>query len=156
MELATVGMYASSLYIDGPSQTNQNFSIYALGNTTQATSQTINANALSFNALGAISAGASGGSIQFSYQTNEQLSIYAVSNLYAAVSGNVNASSIPIAGSGIASVGLSGGSIVISANQSNQQFSLYAGGATTNSTSGTCERLQPKHWRLWIDICWRI
>ena len=69
--VATVGMYASSLYIDVPSQTNQNFSIYALGNTTQATSQTVNANALSFNALGAISAGASGGSIQFPYQTNE-------------------------------------------------------------------------------------
>jgi hypothetical protein len=47
-------------------QSNQNLSIYALGNTTQNSSTVLNANALSFNGLGNISVGFSNGSIQLS------------------------------------------------------------------------------------------
>lgn len=48
------------------SQSNQNVSLYALGNTTQNSSTVLNASNLSFNAIGSITAGYSNGSIQLS------------------------------------------------------------------------------------------
>ena len=48
------------------SQTNQNLSLYALGNTTQNSSTLLNASNLSFNGLGGASVGYSNGSIQLS------------------------------------------------------------------------------------------
>jgi len=55
-----------------PSQTNQNNSLFALGNTTQNSSTVLNASALSFNALGAATMGYSNGSIQMSVPVQTQ------------------------------------------------------------------------------------
>jgi len=49
-----------------PTQSNQNVSLYALGNTTQNSSTVLNASNMSFNGLGAVTVGFSNGSIQFS------------------------------------------------------------------------------------------
>lgn len=49
-----------------PAQTNQNISLYALGNTTQNSSTLLNASNLSINAIGSLTAGYSNGSIQLS------------------------------------------------------------------------------------------
>jgi hypothetical protein len=47
-------------------QSNQNMSLYALGNTTQNSSTLLNASNMSFNAIGSLTVGYSNGSIQFS------------------------------------------------------------------------------------------
>jgi len=49
-----------------PTQSNQNISFYALGNTTQNSSSVIGAAAVSLNAIGSLTIGYSNGSIQFS------------------------------------------------------------------------------------------
>jgi len=53
----------------GASQSNQNISLYALGNTTQNSSTVLNASALSFNGLNGATVGFSNGSIQISAAT---------------------------------------------------------------------------------------
>lgn len=55
-------------------QTNQTVGLYALGNTTQNSSTTLDARTLSFNALGAMTAGFSNGSIQLSAPATSSLS----------------------------------------------------------------------------------
>lgn len=53
----------------GASQSNQNISLYALGNTTQNSSTVLNASALSFNGINGATIGFSNGSIQISAAT---------------------------------------------------------------------------------------
>lgn len=55
------------------SQTNQTVGLYALGNTTQNSSSTMDARTLSFNGLGAMTAGFSNGSIQLSAPATSSL-----------------------------------------------------------------------------------
>lgn len=65
----SVGWSNGSLGISGittAAQTNQTIGLYALGNTTQNSSSTMDARTLSFNALGAMTMGYSNGSIQVS------------------------------------------------------------------------------------------
>lgn len=65
----SVGWSNGSLGISGQTtvaQTNQTVGLYALGNTTQNSSSTLDARTLSFNALGAMTMGYSNGSIQVS------------------------------------------------------------------------------------------
>lgn len=101
-------------------QTNQNISLYGLGNTTQNSSTVLNASNISFNAIGSLTVGFSNGSIQLSApnaltsQTNQTLGIYAVSNTTQSTSMTVDARTISFAGAGVASVGASNGSIIIS------------------------------------------
>jgi hypothetical protein len=56
-----------------PAQTNQTVGLYALGNTTQNSSTTLDARTLSLNALGAMTAGYSNGSIQLSAPATSSL-----------------------------------------------------------------------------------
>jgi hypothetical protein len=73
------------------SQSNQNISLYALGNTTQNSSTVLNASNLSFNGLGGLSVGFSNGSINLSQSggggglTNINVSAGTTSNLLSAL-----------------------------------------------------------------------
>lgn len=58
-----------------PTQTNQTAGLYALGNTTQNSSTTLDARTLSFNALGAMTMGYSNGSIQVSAPVTSSISV---------------------------------------------------------------------------------
>lgn len=90
LSVSTVAGGAQTVTISAASQSNQNLSLFALGNTTQNSSSVINASALSFNGLGAMTVGYSNGSAQ--------LSVPATSSLSATggLSISVNASTISI------------------------------------------------------------
>ena len=143
--LVSVGISAGSVIISATSaaQTNQQLSMFGVGNTTLSTSSTGNASALSFEGEGLVSVGISAGSVVISAtsaaQTNQQLSLFAVSNTTLSTSGTGNASAHSFEGAGLVSVGISGGSVIISgsSSQSNQQISGFAVSNTTLSTSGT-------------------
>ena len=62
----TLNTNGLSLSATVQAQSNQNMSLYALGNTTQNSSTVLNASNLSFNAIGSLTVGYSNGSIQFS------------------------------------------------------------------------------------------
>jgi hypothetical protein len=117
---ATVGYSNGSVQISAPqtvAQTNQTVGLYALGNTTQNSSTTLDARTLSFNGLGAATMGYSNGSIQVSVptQTNQSLGLYAVGNTTGQSSSSTfDARTLSFNGAGIASVGYSGGSVVVS------------------------------------------
>lgn len=96
------------------SQSNQDVTLYATGNTTQNSSTVINANSLLFRGNGELSVGFSNGSIQISASV-DALSAYAVSNTTQSSSGTLNVASLSFAGAGGASVGVSNGSVVVSA-----------------------------------------
>jgi len=117
---ATVGYSNGSIQISAPqtvAQTNQTVGLYALGNTTQNSSTTLDARSLSFNGLGMITAGYSNGSIQLSAtQSNQDLSLYALGNTTQNSSTVLNASKMSFNGLGGATVGFSNGSIQISGN----------------------------------------
>jgi hypothetical protein len=116
------------------SQSNQNISLFALGNTTQNSSTLLNASNLSLNGLGIITAGFSNGSIQLSAsQSNQQLSMYAVSNTSASSSGTGNASALSFQGAGIASVGVSNGSVLINVPAGAPSPVNFSAGTTSNN-----------------------
>src|SRR5260221_2581612 len=69
----TFGMTNNSIVTaSAAAQTNQTVGLYALGNTTQNSSTTLDARTLSFNGLGIITAGYSNGSIQISATQSAQ------------------------------------------------------------------------------------
>ena len=124
-----------------PTQSNQNISFFGLGNTTQNSSTVLNANAVSFNAIGSLTVGYSNGSIQLSApnaltsQTNQNISLFALGNTTQNSSTLLNASNLSFNGLGIVTVGYSNGSIQVSATQSNNNVSLFALGNTTQNSS---------------------
>lgn len=62
---------SATITINVNNVSNQTLGLYALGNTTQNSSTTLSASALSFNAIGQITVGYSNGSIQFSSPTDQ-------------------------------------------------------------------------------------
>ena len=98
-------------------QTNQNVSLYALGNTTQNSSTLLNASNLSFNGLGAMSWGYSNGSIQVSAPAISSLS----GGPFITISTNGSTISIIGASVGAAPISISAGTS--SANLSSVIFS---------------------------------
>lgn len=158
----SVGISNGSVVISGGAGGGGSvLSMYALGNTTQNSSTTLNQSALSFNALGAMTWGYSNGSIQVSAPATSSISgtglvsisvngstisiganaltAYAVSNTTQSTSGTVNGTALSFAGAGGASVGISNGSIVISAGAAGgaSTVGLYALGNTTQNSSTT-------------------
>lgn len=117
------------------SQSNQNISFYAVGNTTQNSSTVLNASQLSFNGLGELSVGFSNGSINLSANV-DAISAYAVSNTTQATSGTLNVGSLSFAGAGVASVGISNGSVVVSV-PSGGGAGFQGGMSNLGSTAGT-------------------
>lgn len=148
--IVTVGFSNGSIDISATTaaQTNQSIGWYAVGNTTQNSSTTLDARTLSIDGLGGITAGFSNGSIQISgpqtvAQTNQTLGIYAVSNTTLSTSGTVDARTLSFEGAGAVSVGVSNGSVQISAPntiaQTNQTAGFYAVGNTTQNSSTTLD-----------------
>jgi hypothetical protein len=84
------GLNASTITGSVAAQTNQTVGLYALGNTTQNSSSTMDARTLSFNGLGAQTVGFSNGSIQLSVPATSSLSATG------AVSISVNGATISI------------------------------------------------------------
>jgi hypothetical protein len=69
LSVSTAAGGAQTIVVSGVNtvaQTNQTVGLYAIGNTTQNSSTTLDARTLSFNGLGAVTAGFSNGSIQLS------------------------------------------------------------------------------------------
>ena len=99
------------------SQSNQNISLYALGNTTQNSSTQLNASNLSFNGLGNISVGYSNGSIQISGAGGGggTISFFALGNTTQNSSTSLNANAVSFNAIGSLTVGYSNGSIQLSA-----------------------------------------
>lgn len=95
------------------SQTNQDVTLYATGNTTGNSSTVLNANSLLFRGDGELSLGFSNGSIRISANV-DAISAYAVSNTTQSSSGTLNVGSLSFAGAGVASVGISNGSVIVS------------------------------------------
>jgi hypothetical protein len=110
------------------SQTNQNISLYALGNTTQNSSTLLNASNLSLNGLGAATVGYSNGSIQISapVQTNQTLGFYGLNNTTQNSSTTLDARTISfnVTGPGL-SIGYSNGSIVLSRDPHQSYYMNY-------------------------------
>ena len=135
----TFGMSNSSIITASYSQSNNNVSLYALGNTTQNSSTQLNVSDLSLNGLGNVTVGFSNGSIQISdSQSNNNVSLYALGNTTQNSSTLLNVSNLSFNGLGINTVGFSNGSIQISAtapSQSSPNVSLYGLGNTTQNSS---------------------
>jgi len=135
----SVGWSNSSLLISAPNtiaQTNQTVGLYALGNTTQNSSTTMDARTLSFNALGAATMGYSNGSIQVSVptQTAQTVGLYASSQTTGqSSSSTVDARSISLVGAGNISVGLSAGSFIISQTGGGGGAGISAGTQSVNT-----------------------
>lgn len=148
----SVGISNGSVVISGGTGGGGSvLSLYALGNTTQNSSTTLNQSALSFNALGAMTWGYSNGSIQVSAPATSSISgtglvsisvngstisiganaltAYAVSNTTQSTSGTVNGTALSFAGAGGVSVGITNGSVVISGGA--------GGGGSVNFSAGT-------------------
>lgn len=68
------GMNGSTITASAALQSNQTLGLYALGNTTQNSSTTLDARTLSFNALGAMTMGYTNGSIQVSAPATSSIS----------------------------------------------------------------------------------
>jgi hypothetical protein len=129
----TVGYSNGSIQISGSQsvqpQSNQNISLFALGNTTQNSSTLLNASNLSLNGLGIITVGYSNGSIQLSatqsVQTQNMVSI------------NGSTGAISFSNSNNVSFGFNGSTVTATATfaQSNQNISFFALGNTTQNSS---------------------
>lgn len=121
-----------------PVQTNQTLGLYGAGNTTGTSSGTVDARSLSINAIGAISAGFSNGSLELSVgagaQSNQTLGLYAVSNTTQNTSGTANATNLSFEGAGGVSVGVNNGSVIISGANAG---GIAVNAGTQTQTSGT-------------------
>ncbi len=120
-------------------QTNQSIGLYALGNTTQNSSTTLDARTLSFNGLGAATVGYSNGSIQISVPVQ---TAQTQSNIQAIYDGAASISTGTIRFSNLNNVsfGINGQTITASVSaQSVQTIGLYALGNTTQNSSTTLD-----------------
>jgi hypothetical protein len=118
-------------------QTVQTVGLYALGNTTQNSSTTLDARTLSFNGLGNITVGYSNGSIQISGAGGGgggTLSLYALGNTTQNSSTSLNITNVSYNALGAMTMGYSNGSIQVSAPATS---SLSATGAVSISVNGS-------------------
>ncbi len=122
-----------------PAQTNQTVGLYALGNTTQNSSTTLDARTLSFNGLGAATVGYSNGSIQVSVPVQ---TAQTQSNIQAVYDGanSISTGTIRFTNANGVSFSVNGQTISGSvAAQTNQSVGLYALGNTTQNSSTTLD-----------------
>lgn len=117
------------------------FSAFAVSNTTQSSTGTIAASAMSFAGAGAVSVGVSNGSIVISAaagaQSVQTLGIYGGSNTTGTSSSTYDARFVTFAGAGIISVGNSNGSVIISGPATTNVNLLSVGMSTGGNTTGT-------------------
>lgn len=128
--LNTTGVVTGSV----AAQTNQSLGLYAVSNTTQGTSGTVDARTLSAAGAGNVSVGVSNGSLVVSGSQST------APGAIIAAGGTVTSGSLSFSnGSGV-SFGIAGQTLTGSvAAQTNQQAGLYAVSNTTQSTSGTAD-----------------
>lgn len=113
---------SATITISGPNtvaQSNQTVGLFAVSNTTQSSSGTVDARSISFEGAGAVSVGISNGSVVISAaaggQSVQTIGVFGVGNTTGQSSSSTfDARSLSFDGAGIASVGMSGGSIIIS------------------------------------------
>jgi hypothetical protein len=135
----SVGFSNGSIQLSAPvtvAQTAQTLGLYAVSNTTQNSSTTLDARTLSFDGLGAMSVGFSNGSVQLSapVQTNQSGNVYASSNTTGTSSGTYDARTVSIAGAGAISVAASNSGFVVSSPVTS---SLSATGWVQISSNGS-------------------
>lgn len=126
-------------------QTNQSEGFYAVGNTTQNSSTTLDARTVSFGGRGIITVGYSNGTVQISAtevpQTNQTVGLYGLGNTTQNSSTTLDARTLSFNGLGGMTVGYSNGSIQLSGAQTvaqtNQTMGLYASSNTTAQSSST-------------------
>lgn len=139
----STGAGGATVTISASGQTNQSVGFYAVGNTTQNSSTTLDARTISLNGLGAATVGYSNGSVQISVpvQTNQAMSLFALGNTTQNSSTSRDARSLSFNGLGGITVGYSNGSIQVSGPvaQTNQSVGLYALGNTTQNSSTTLD-----------------
>jgi hypothetical protein len=133
----TVGYSNGSIQLSGPqtvAQTNQTVGLYALGNTTQNSSTTLDARTISYNGLGIVTVGYSNGSVQISAsQSNQTEGMYAIGNTVGQSSSSTfDARTMSISGAGIASVGYSNNALVISVPSAGASINFSAGTTSNN------------------------
>lgn len=126
-----------------PTQTNQNISLFALGNTTQNSSTVLNASNLSFNAIGSLTVGYSAGSIQFSAPnaiTTARASTDAIglNTAQTNVTWTVNSSGISFNAGGYAGTGTSATNASVTLNSNGLAISVASAVASpVNFSAGT-------------------
>lgn len=126
------GVNGQTITASVATQTNQTVGLYALGNTTQNSSTTLDARTLSFNGLGNITVGYSNGSIQISGAGGGGSPNFSAGT----TSGNLG--SIVFSNSNGVSFGLNGSTITASAAGGGQTTAgFYALGNTTQNSSTT-------------------
>ncbi len=146
----TVGYSNGSIQLSGPqtaAQTNQTIGLYALGNTTQNSSTSLDARTLSFNGLGAATMGYSNGSIQVSVPVQ---TAQTQSNIQAVYDGanSISTGTIRFSNSNGVSFGVNGQTITASHNGITSQsvqtqnvhnvtFSGNTAGVMAHISSGT-------------------
>jgi hypothetical protein len=134
----TFGSAGNTTITASYSQSNQNISLFALGNTTQNSSTVLGANVVSFNGLGIITAGYSNGSIQISAIQSNQTQ----SNIQAVYDGanSISTGTIRFTNANGVSFSVNGQTISGSvAAQTVQTIGLYALGNTTQNSSTTLD-----------------
>ncbi len=138
---ATVGFSNGSIQISGAqtvAQSNQSAGLYALGNTTQNSSTTLDARSLSFNGLGAATMGYSNGSIQVSVPAQTAQTQSLIAGMYDGAN-SISTGTVRLSNANGVSFGINGQTLTASHNavtsQSNQNVSLYALGNTTQNSS---------------------
>lgn len=123
--------------ISVPAQTNQTVGLYALGNTTQNSSTTLDARTISFNGLGAATVGYSNGSVQISVPVQTAQTQSLIQAIYDGAN-SITTGTIRFTNANGVSFSINGQTISGSvAAQTNQTEGLYAIGNTTGQSSSS-------------------
>jgi len=135
------GLNAGTVTASVAAQTNQTVGAYAVSNTTQNSSTTLDARSLSFQGAGAVSVGYSNGSVVISAaagaQSVQTIGLYGSSQTTGqSSSSTVDARSLTMVGAGMISVGMSGGSFVVSSPATTDLPQISIGQSTGGNTSG--------------------
>jgi hypothetical protein len=137
----TLNTNGLSLSLTTPTQTNQSIGLFALGNTTQNSSTTLDARSLSFNGLGAVTVGYSNGSIQLSspiqsLQTQSRFNLTLSGNSTSGGAGFIQVSSgvLSLAGGNNITLSQDGNAITISAANAGGAQTAISGVILSNTT----------------------
>lgn len=128
--------------ISGPNtvaQTNQTAGLYAVGNTTQNSSTTLDARTISFDGLGAATVGFSNGSVQISVPTQTAQTQSLIAGVYDGAN-SISTGTIRFTNANGVSFSINGQTLSASvAAQTNQTVGLYAVSNTTQNSSTTLD-----------------
>jgi hypothetical protein len=131
------GLNGSTITASVPAQSNQTAGLYALGNTTQNSSTTLDVRSLSFNGIGAATVGYSNGSIQISVPVQTAQTQNNIQAIYDGAN-SISTGTIRFVNANGVTFSINGQTISGSvAAQTNQSIGLYAVSNTTGASSST-------------------